>query len=370
MNSLKTQAVTRLQFKNRISEQVSSCVEWQRAHRSQPLLAHYPLRLPDGLEARVVAGEPLSEAVRLQHSPELHGWPEVAVHSFRYPVLACIMEGEADFRIGVTQSMARGAGVADDEAFLAYVVQATAGSLILIPPGVPYSDGIHLPHWERPDIADARSCILWAYFVNQGVVLYYCWTIGASHGHSSSIFVPNPWLLSLTENLIDNARKAGGLGKEEERVLLLALLLAIERGCRQNTARTWNRPIQEANYEGVQEILPQSEIVGRSINFIKANLAESLTVEQIAAHAFVSPAQLNRLFRASMDSSVIEFVTRERMELAKTLLERTDITISEVSRSSGYSRANYFSRMFFKATGQTPRDYRESARSRELDEKA
>ncbi|MCD8337171.1 MAG: helix-turn-helix transcriptional regulator [Lachnospiraceae bacterium] len=54
----------------------------------------------------------------------------------------------------------------------------------------------------------------------------------------------------------------------------------------------------------------------------------------------------------------IEYLTRVRVEKAKELLEKPDLSIKAISSLCGYSDPNYFSRLFKKQTDMTPREYR------------
>ena len=60
-----------------------------------------------------------------------------------------------------------------------------------------------------------------------------------------------------------------------------------------------------------------------------------------------------------MGENFIEYLTRLRIECSKELLGRAALTIREAGLQSGYADPNYFSRIFKKQTGMTPREYRE-----------
>ena len=85
---------------------------------------------------------------------------------------------------------------------------------------------------------------------------------------------------------------------------------------------------------------------------------EVITVEEIAGLAGQSPSHLSRLFRQQTGLSIIDYLTRIRMRAAEELLVHRKISIGTIAAEVGYRDANYFSRVFRRETGMTPREYR------------
>lgn len=85
---------------------------------------------------------------------------------------------------------------------------------------------------------------------------------------------------------------------------------------------------------------------------------EGLSLERVAAEVDLSPNYLSALFRREMDCTFVEYVTKKRMELARELLESTTLRSGEVARAVGYRDPRYFSSLFRKTQGMTPREYR------------
>ena len=82
-------------------------------------------------------------------------------------------------------------------------------------------------------------------------------------------------------------------------------------------------------------------------------------VQSLASEVFMNPDYLSKLFKKNTGSSLMDYVTKVRIERAKELLERTVLTISEIAIETGYSNTAYFTKMFKKYTnGVTPREYR------------
>lgn len=99
--------------------------------------------------------------------------------------------------------------------------------------------------------------------------------------------------------------------------------------------------------------------LGRALDFIDRNFAESsLSLEQAARQAKVTPNYLSALFRQELDCTFVDYLTQKRMERARELLCTTNRRSGEIARAVGYRDPRYFSTLFKKAHGRTPRDFR------------
>lgn len=93
-------------------------------------------------------------------------------------------------------------------------------------------------------------------------------------------------------------------------------------------------------------------------SYIRAHYSEPLTVEWLSAVAGLSPKYLIRIFKRVTGMTVITYITKTRLEIAVSLLEGTDKSISEISRSVGYGDPLYFSKVFKGELGISPSGYR------------
>jgi len=99
-----------------------------------------------------------------------------------------------------------------------------------------------------------------------------------------------------------------------------------------------------------------------AVHFMSERLAEPLTLARIAEVAKLSPSRFNAVFRRETGSAPLAHFQRLRLQKARALLERTQLGIAEVGRAVGYDDPLYFSRVFRKATGLAPRDWRRNPR--------
>lgn len=92
--------------------------------------------------------------------------------------------------------------------------------------------------------------------------------------------------------------------------------------------------------------------------YLDRHYLEPLTLDGIAEAMGVSKYHLDRVFLKTMDCTPIQYVIRRRMARAQTLLASTRDTIQHIAAQCGYDNYNYFTVLFRKTTGKTPREYR------------
>lgn len=98
--------------------------------------------------------------------------------------------------------------------------------------------------------------------------------------------------------------------------------------------------------------------VARCIRRITDDLAQSPTIDELAALVGKSRSYVTRRFREETGLTISQFVTRERMRTAKRLLRYTSLPLSAISERLGYASQSYFCNVFKAETGTTPRRYR------------
>lgn len=91
--------------------------------------------------------------------------------------------------------------------------------------------------------------------------------------------------------------------------------------------------------------------------------AEPLDVSALARTALMSPGHFQRSFREAYGETPYGYLMTRRVERAKTLLRRGDLTVTEVCMAVGCTSLGSFSSRFTELVGETPSAYR--ARSHE-----
>jgi AraC-like DNA-binding protein len=102
--------------------------------------------------------------------------------------------------------------------------------------------------------------------------------------------------------------------------------------------------------------------LSKSIEFMRANPARSLSLQELSRHAGFSPARYSALFREQTGSSPVEHHIRLRMQTACHSLDTTALSVKEVAAKLGYDDPYYFSRIFQKIIGCSPLAYRRSVK--------
>lgn len=111
---------------------------------------------------------------------------------------------------------------------------------------------------------------------------------------------------------------------------------------------------------GEDTLPPQtSALAKRAIAYLHQNYARSLARWEIAEGVGVSEDYLSRVFNRELGISPWDYLNRYRICQARELLRLTHDSISRISRRVGFSDPAYFSRVFHRITGMSPRAYRE-----------
>lgn len=99
-------------------------------------------------------------------------------------------------------------------------------------------------------------------------------------------------------------------------------------------------------------------VVDRAIAYIQSNLADRLSVEEIAASAGYSPSYFSHLFAEETGLSPYQFVVKSRVEQAQKLLKTTRLTVQEIAFQCGFNSAANFCYTFRRIAGASPHEYR------------
>lgn len=100
--------------------------------------------------------------------------------------------------------------------------------------------------------------------------------------------------------------------------------------------------------------------VQKALIFIDANLAGNLSLCILAETLNVSNSYLSSLFRKETGQTLTEYINQRRVRHAMHLLETTRLQIQTVAQHCGIVDVQYFSKVFKRVTGMTPKEYRDS----------
>ena len=91
--------------------------------------------------------------------------------------------------------------------------------------------------------------------------------------------------------------------------------------------------------------------------YIWDHLGESITREQLSGLAHLNKDYLNRLFKRYTGYSIIQYIQLCRIDRAKRLLSEGQKSITEVSIECGFNSPAYFTKIFLRLTGVSPKQY-------------
>jgi transcriptional regulator GlxA family with amidase domain len=102
----------------------------------------------------------------------------------------------------------------------------------------------------------------------------------------------------------------------------------------------------------------EDEPIKKAQAYIEANYQEKITVDQLASMLALGRRNLERRFKKATSNSVVEYIQRVKMEVAKNSLESTRENVNEVMYHVGYTDPKAFRLTFKRVTGLSPKQYR------------
>lgn len=113
--------------------------------------------------------------------------------------------------------------------------------------------------------------------------------------------------------------------------------------------------------DGLREEREQSRshVFRRALLYIEQKYKKDISMEHIAECVNLSPHYFSKLFKQHAGETFIDHITGLRIKEAKQLIEQQRLSLKEICYEVGYKDPNYFSRVFKKATGITPSEYRQ-----------
>lgn len=99
-----------------------------------------------------------------------------------------------------------------------------------------------------------------------------------------------------------------------------------------------------------------------TLDYIAQNLCGDLSVTNLCKISHTSKNMLYRSFKETFDCTINEYITSERINKAKLLLETTEQTVQEIGEAVGAENPAHFCRLFKKNTGISPSSFRKEMR--------
>ncbi|MEU7638299.1 MULTISPECIES: GlxA family transcriptional regulator [unclassified Streptomyces] len=123
------------------------------------------------------------------------------------------------------------------------------------------------------------------------------------------------------------------------------------------------RPSGQSQFSVPMEPVSTTRRMDELRHHITRNIAESLTVSALAAHARVGERQLTRIFRTELGMTPAAYVEAARVEAARNRLESTDDTLERIASACGFNTTDTLVRAFRRKLDTTPTAYRNRFRT-------
>ena len=101
----------------------------------------------------------------------------------------------------------------------------------------------------------------------------------------------------------------------------------------------------------------KEKVIGEIKEYIRSNLDKRLALGDVAAVFGFSPNYLSQLFARQAGCSFVEYITGEKVAAAKEMMAQGNNKVYEIAERLGFENAFYFSKVFKKVTGCSPREY-------------
>ncbi|MDR2019133.1 MAG: helix-turn-helix domain-containing protein [Treponema sp.] len=123
----------------------------------------------------------------------------------------------------------------------------------------------------------------------------------------------------------------------------------LRESSRENPLRFFERSLQRQNY--------QQQLISRVEEYIEKNLDKRLSLPEVAEEFNLSPNYLSQLFTRYAGEGFVEYITAAKIAAAKTMLLKGEGPVYEIAGRLGYENAFYFSKVFKKLEGVSPREF-------------
>lgn len=112
--------------------------------------------------------------------------------------------------------------------------------------------------------------------------------------------------------------------------------------------------------------MPERDLAELTMKYIHRNFSQRLTIKEMCLYFHCSKSTLINSFEQRYHISVNKYITKIRLEQAKSLLAKSNATICDISMQCGFSDQGYFSKVFQKDMHITPTQYREIATENQI----
>lgn len=180
---------------------------------------------------------------------------------------------------------------------------------------------------------------------------------------AQSLLVQNFLLMDVLLAATRVIRQCGGEPSQvmPPRLIQQSELLKLSSNAREALAAAQEIIQAALNYRDSHAVSRYGEILRKACAYIDAHFHNpGMTLQDVACHVALSNNHFSTVFSQEMGQTFTEYLTRVRLERAKQLLGSTADRSAQISLAVGYNDPHYFSYLFKKQVGMSPRDFRRS----------
>ncbi len=104
--------------------------------------------------------------------------------------------------------------------------------------------------------------------------------------------------------------------------------------------------------------IKHSDVVFKAMEYIRQNYDHKLSLDDIAQHVYLSRSYLSSLFREEIGQTLFSYINQVRVEKSKLFLMDPSHSLASVAAMCGFEDQSYFTKVFRKITGLSPKQYR------------
>ena len=110
-------------------------------------------------------------------------------------------------------------------------------------------------------------------------------------------------------------------------------------------------------YAEAKEANVYSPLINKVVKYIQANFTSDISLEKCAEYVDTSYTHLSREFKKETGMRFVEYLNQLRINKAKSLLIRNDVTMKDIVEQAGFRNYNYFFKVFKESQGITPSEF-------------
>jgi AraC-like DNA-binding protein len=306
-------------------------------------------------ECRVVRKRLLAD--RVQNPLQIiQQWEKEHLMSMNMPTFGFVYEGANYHKVGVTVSMNRRLKTADGNTPPGITqVRIPAPGILYFPPNTPKRDGSPPSPKELKEGCRTLSAKL----MKDSVLVLLSESTLKSNNSTHNLEIRDAALSQMGLLYLDELRQGAAPGAQG---LMLAFMGRLQRYLRKHQPRISNTAWVNQQ-EQIDPSLPPTQLRHQKLCYnvmahVQTHLHTPLSLEGVAAHFGISGYYLNKIFTELHHTTVMRYVTLQRIEAAKEILRLTPERTSDTARLVGFASPASFCITFQKHTGLSPSEYR------------